>query len=263
MRSYDWNVKLNEIARAEPDTTLRRVLLALVSKKAEAQAKRIVIRALKNIDSLKVQERTFCSLISDYNISIEETLALDALQRDTLRVLKLLDDFLFSGNRDKHPIKVERIGEWIEVLHSKFPPEDWTSQHSLGSACAYLARMVPIVDQRTILSIANSSDNQRRDFALGMIVPHIPAITTDLLNEIASKRLVEMYVTGKIEPHPSPGDIATEKFISETVLPYAESIGEDAWERRSIEQVLLDAGRRHDRRYHAPWSPTARTNNAR
>jgi hypothetical protein len=41
----------------------------------------------------------------------------------------------------------------------------------------------------------------------------------------------------------------------ETVLPYAQSMTNDRWQREALERILLDAGRRHDRRYSPPWLP--------
>jgi len=110
-----------------------------------------------------------------------------------------------------------------------------------------------IADQRAVIKTANQSGNPASEFVLGLVVPRISGLTTDDLTSHAGHRLLELYVKGKIEPFPSPGDIATERFVTETVLPYAQSMSDDRWEREAVERILLEAGRRHDRRYSPPW----------
>lgn len=85
---------------------------------------------------------------------------------------------------------------------------------------------------------------------LGLIVPRLSGISTDDLTAVASRRLLELYILDRIEPFPSPGEIATERFVTDIVLPHATN---NNWEREAVERILLDAGRRHDRRYRAPW----------
>lgn len=172
---------------------------------------------------------------------------------DTRDLLQLLGNFFSTLFDRRTPVKVERIEEWVDILQKEFSPDEWADDFSLGWACGYLARTTQRESLSKILCLVNDPHSPGRDFVLGLIVPRIPGITTDSLTVITSQRLVELYVTGRIEPFPSPGEIATERFITEIVLPYARSIDDDHWKREALERILLDAGQRHDRRYRAPW----------
>ncbi|WP_375157544.1 SIR2 family protein [Bradyrhizobium sp. RDT46] len=255
-RDADWRLGLKETAKGERNTALRRILLALASSPKSAGAKSIVVDVLKKPDFASEAELNFCSLATDYEFELEEPLVLAALGKNVRRVLKILNDLFLGGIHEKIELKIERALDWIAIIHSEFREDEWLTDGPLSFVCRHLARATPISDHQTLISMANDPKDHRRDFILSMILLHIVGVTTDQLNKPAALRLLEMYVKGKMEPVPSPGEVATENFIAEIVLPYAEAIGSDPWERSAVEQILLDAGRRHDRRYQAPWFST-------
>jgi hypothetical protein len=197
--------------------------------------------------------RLFCHLADDLTIELDEERALRSLKRDARNTLSLLGDMFFATNYDRRPIKIHNIAEWINVLDKAFQREEWMKAQSLLSICGYLANAMQITERKMVLDCANDSKNPASDFVLGLIVPRVPGVTTDDLTSAAATRLLDLYVKGQIDFFPSPGEIATERFLTETVLPYAQSMSDDRWEREAIERTLLDAGRRHDRRYSPPW----------
>jgi hypothetical protein len=255
-RDGGWSNAVARIARTESDLALRRILRALIPSKTGGSIHRIISRVLKDAKSLAPIEREFFQPLDQFEIKIDEGEVLDALRRDARGVLRLLGDFLFQPSSDRDPIEIKQIQDWIDILHKQFSPDEWVNENSLGTVCGYLAKAMQNKDRKTILLWANQRENPARDFVLGLIVPRISGVTTDQLTAAAAHRMIELYVKGQIESFPSPGEIATERFVTEFVLPYARSMNDDRWEREAVERILFDAGRRHDRRYNPPWQLT-------
>lgn len=252
-RNKDWSDTIARMARTESDLALRRVLRALIPSKTHAPAHRIVSRALKGTKSLTLVEREFFHLIDQIDIDLDEVQVLDALRRDAREVLNLLGQ-IFS-HHSRYPIDVRRIQDWIDILYKEYASGEWADEYSLLLVCGYLARAMRGETRSKTLFWANEPENPARDFVLGLIIPRISGVTTDDLTAVAAHRLLELYIKGQIEPFPSPGEIATERFIMEIVMPFAQSMSDDHWEREALERILRDAGRLHDRRYRAPWLP--------
>ncbi|RZN12995.1 SIR2 family protein [Bradyrhizobium sp. Leo121] len=253
-RNQDWRTAITDHSRIEKNASVARVLRLLLSPtRASAVFKKILLKAPKPGAALTSIERALCTMADHYVIDVDETEILESLKSNTHSTLGLLADAFFKYSFDKLPIKITRLHDWITLLHSHFSIEEWPNDFSLGAACSYLARAMPISDHVQIIRWANDRKSSIRDFVLGLIVPRMMGITTDDLTPSSGKRLLDLYVNGHLEPHPSPGEIATEQFIAELVLPYAQSIKDDPRERQAIQQVLTDAGRRHDRRYAPPW----------
>jgi hypothetical protein len=221
--------------------------------KAGAALKKMILKASKSGTALKPLERALCTMAEHYTIDIDETEILEALKLDARKTLEILRDAFFKSSYDELPIKLIRPHNWIIILQGQFPLEDWPHDFALGAICNYLARAMPLSDHAQVVRWANDRKSSIGDFVLGLIVPRMTGITTDDLSPDSAKRLLELYITGHLEPYPSPGEIATERFIVEVVLPYAESINDDPWERQAVQQILTDAGSRHDRRYATPW----------
>ena len=165
----------------------------------------------------------------------------------------LLYNLFNKPSYGRHPIEVRKIQDWVDILHREFPATEWIRDHSVLPLCEYLANVIQSDAKQQILSWANEPKNLVRDFVLGLIFLHIPGVTTNDLTPAAAHRLLELYVKGLINYFPSPGQVSTERFMNEIVLPYAQSMSDDPLQRSAIERILVDAGRRHDRRYSAPW----------
>jgi hypothetical protein len=230
-RDKDWRSNLARIARTEKDLPLRRVLSALVPSRTNVSVRQIIARALKDVKLLAPVEREFCHLTYQFNIEVNEGQVLAALQRDPRNVLRLLGDMFFKPSHARYPIEIRRIQVWIDVLYKEFSPGEWIDEHSLLLVCRYLAKATQREAHTKILLWANQPKNPARDFVLGLIVPHISGVTTDDLTPAAAQRLLELYIKEQIEQFPSPGTVATERFVTETVLPYAQSMSDDGWER--------------------------------
>lgn len=253
-RDPDWRTAIAHRAKAEKDVSIRSVLQALSSTKSNVVAKQIFLKALRRNATLTAVEREFCTLLDQYRMELDETQILDALNRNARPTLNLLSNIISRSSHQRLPIKVTQIQEWITLLHKNFTIEEWLTEFSLTVVCSYLARAVPISEHKKILQWANDPETPIRDLVLGLIIPRITGFTTDDLSPESASRLLELYVKGRLEPSPSPGEIATERFITEIVLPYAKSIENDRWEREAIEFILEEAGRRHDRRYYSSWT---------
>ena len=79
-------------------------------------------------------------------------------------------------------------------------------------------------------------------------------VTTDNLTAEAGERLLSSYLSLDYDCDrlPTPGSIATERYIREVVMPYANNylkpnIIED------LERIVMEAGARHGVRYHLPY----------
>jgi hypothetical protein len=252
-RDCAWSDALTEFSISEKNRALKRVVRALATNGGGNSAAKIFARALDGVESLTPVERLFCSLAGDLTIELDEERVLRSLKRDARNTLRLFGDLFFTASHDQRPIKIHDASEWISVLVKAFRHEEWMKNTSLLSVCDYLANAMQVSEHKSVLDCANDSKNPASDFVLGLIVPRVPGVTTDDLTSAAASRLLDLYVKGQIDFFPSPGEIATERFLTETVLPYAQSMSDDRQEREAIERTLLDAGRRHDRRYSPPW----------
>jgi hypothetical protein len=75
-------------------------------------------------------------------------------------------------------------------------------------------------------------------------------VTTDNLTAEAGERLLSSYLSldYDCDPLPNPGSLATERYIRETVLPYAnDHLAPEMVE--DMERILMEAGNRHDIKY--------------
>jgi hypothetical protein len=107
-----------------------------------------------------------------------------------------------------------------------------------------------------LISRANDPKDRERQTILGRIIYRISPmlITVNDLTAESGEMMLREYVTNQDLgfPVPSPGLIATEKYIEEIVLPSIEQFKEGKRHIERIKQILLDAGKRHGRRYRAP-----------
>jgi hypothetical protein len=253
----DWSTALREEAGSDPDPTLRGVLHVIDPRSDSSIAREFVTRALRNAPKVTVIEQEAIDVLSDSDIVLVEDAVLKAVARHGVAACYLLDSF-FTGRRwDGQPVfEVERIEDWIAAIR-KAIDSDSRERHwplPLIHLIRYLAEASTDRALRRVLRSANAPTDPDRDFVLAHIVTRMSTITSDDLTPSTGQRLVELYCREGQEFGTSPGRIATERFVSQVVLPYAETVKGDSRSRRAIEQILEDAGQRHGRRYRPPWS---------
>jgi hypothetical protein len=150
----------------------------------------------------------------------------------------------------------KRVNGWIDLLQAIFGKRPSEVVARLNGA-RFFAQELSRVGLNQTLARANDPDDVARDFLLSEIVWRMPGVSADQLEPEAAERMLQLYVGSSFVRFESPGEIASEKFIIETVLPFARSIADKPEARAKIEEILSSAGRRHDRRYWVPWSSSA------
>jgi hypothetical protein len=197
-------------------------------------------------------EREVIHEISDDLLSIEEDAVLSALRKHGHAALDVLKDLFLWVRQGGIAVSAEHADDWIDILREIFPRSEW-AEGGNDSVCSYLASIFSDSGRDRILARANDPNDPARDFVLAQFARRMSTISTDDLTPEAAKRLLDLYLDGELDPYPSPGGIATEPFVAQVILPLAETIGPEPYRRESMERILEEAGRRHDRRYLPPW----------
>lgn len=123
----------------------------------------------------------------------------------------------------------------------------------IDSAATFVAEHLCREARDRVIARANDPSDPLSTFILVQIVRRMHTVTTDSLTAEAGRRLLNSFLSEEYDgdPVPTPGSIATERYIKEIVLPYAEDqlqphmVGD-------VERILMEAGARHGMRYRLP-----------
>jgi hypothetical protein len=228
---------------------MRRVL-RVIDPFGPPRAKEQFVRSLlKRGKPISELEEAIISVISGDEFVVDEDAILNSFTLNGVEAIKIVADLFFRFGRSQVAVTEENLDRWIRVLCPLASPE---SAH-ISWICTYLADAFADKGRQHLLDRANDAADLERDFILGQFIIRMPTVTIDDLTKVARDRLFDLYLDGDIEPWPSPGHIATERFVLEDVLSRAELVSSDKFHRDAIVTILDEAGHRHDRRYFAPW----------
>lgn len=235
----DWRDAVRRGLKTESQP-LRRVLRLLDSKERQiAKVRRYLGGRLEKIEALTIWDVWLADEISDREIELKEDKVLDALGRDAEKTCRLLS---YTS------CVLTRVDNWIEVAMRLF--KEGPESYAFGSVSRHIAVSAMGSARDRILAIANNPNSAGSDLVLSQIVPNMPTVTTDDLTSEAGLRLLRAYCSSEeLSLIPSPGSIATERFIQEVVYPFESLHATTDLSRRRIEVLLEHAGQRHDRRY--------------
>jgi hypothetical protein len=255
-RGADWSTTLREAARSDHDPSLRNVLLAIDPGSERSVAQKFLESALRSAPSLATIEREAIDVLAGAGVALDEDLVLKSIARHGPMIFELLDSFWTKPSNTPSRLLIKRIDDWVNILSKIAASDVLETEVSLPvvHAIEYVAESLTDEASRRLLDRVNAPSDPDQNFILARIVWLMPNITTDDLTSQAAHRLVELYCRQGREMWRSPGRIATERFVTQVVLPYAETLEDDAPARAAIESILRDAGRRHGRRYKPPWS---------
>jgi hypothetical protein len=155
---------------------------------------------------------------------------------------KVVEPFLSRFFTGTAPLAVTMIDRWIAMLRRLEDSE-------AHNACLYVAGALSQTARDRLLHRANDAADLDRDFLLQELAPHVPHITTDALTDSTGMHLLELYFRNSTLPWGTPGEISTERFIEQVVLPYARERNHDEKFLAGLNRLLAAAGDRHDRRY--------------
>jgi hypothetical protein len=253
MLDVEWAGAIGRAAKSSRSRRLREIL-RLLSPSASARQKTNFVRRLVNAaPSISSLDEAVLKSLSESPLALSEEFVLTALKKKGRAMLKILDVLIDTFAEKNIRISKRRVDEWIDVIAALFPEPKWEMGDSWDIA-SFLSAELLVLGRGRVLSRVNDVNDQARDFLLTNVVPRMGTITTDDLNAAACERLLEVYLNTDDAGYfgSSPGKIATEEFIVDKILPRA-NVTRGARRRRCIQTILEDAGRRHDRRYWAPW----------
>lgn len=247
-RDRRWARAIEEAAVSNKDVRCRRCMKVLRPKASSFAKERFIYYALNNVHRLNdIELGTLFEIKNDDDFVIDEEPILRSLEKNGRQAIRIIAEF-FNTFQNRISLSIFNIDRWVDVInqHSDTDaPDSWI--------CSYLALAYADSGRMQLLRRANNASDPASNFVLGHIIPRMSTVTTDDLTSEATIRLLSLYVDGELEPWPSPGNIASERFISDFVLPMANEVSSDRYRRESIETILHEAGERHDRRYFAPW----------
>jgi hypothetical protein len=244
---FKWSRVVAEMAKTHPDAVVRRVLRVVDPWSSSAAKERFVIRALRRPLALTAIERAVLSEIYEDGFTIGEIMCCYRSRTMDWNALRLISNLFFSQIDRRVEISVSRIDRWIDVLSELRIASN--QEAFLSWICQHLASAFADEGRDQVLRRANDPEDGARDFVLGEIVVRMSTVTTDDLTKESADRLMTLYLDGDLEPWPSPGNIATERFVAEVVLPLARQRSLSGIRRIGLETILQEAGERHDRRY--------------
>lgn len=248
-RDWRWSDAAKLMAKNHPNPHMRRAL-RVVDPFGLPRAKEQFVRSLlKRVKSISELERAVVSVISGDDFAVDEDAILNSLTLNGAEVVEIVAELFFRFGRSNVVVSEKNLDRWIHMLCPLASPESV----NISWICTYLADAFADRGRQHLLDRANDTADSERDFILGYLILRMPTVTVDDLTEVARNRLFDLYIDGDLEPWPSPGHIATERFVLEDVLRRAELVGSDKFHRDAIEIILDEAGQRHDRRYFAPW----------
>ena len=252
-RDHGWSLALQDTARNEPDPTLRRVLHVIEPGADATLVQKFMEHVLVAAPSLVPLEQQAIDILADTGLALNEDIVLKALNWQGSIIVEILDPFWHTPPTVAPPFAVHCIDNWVAALTKIAQPSPMETGLSVVRLIEYLAAAVTDEASRRLLERANAPNDPERDFILGKIVWLMSTLTSDDLTMAAAKRMVELYCRQGGSLTRSPARIATERFVTQVVLPYAGTLEDAPTAKAAIERILREAGRRHGRRYKAPW----------
>lgn len=254
-RDSRWSAELAKASKSTKNDSLRRALRILLPGIPDASKEGFVYHSLKHVTRLSPIERAALHEIHDDDFSLQEEPILQSLERNGRKTLGVISEFFNVHGKRRISVSRNNIDKWIDLLS----PHAASGNVDVSWICSYLALRFSDFGREHILRRANDCDDAGQDFVLGYLVLRMSTVTTDDLIPAAANRLLSLYLDGKLDYWPTPGNIATERFVAEVVLPAANDIAPDRYTRENVELILKEAGERLDRRYFAPWQLEAST----
>jgi hypothetical protein len=145
---------------------------------------------------------------------------------------------------------VTQADAWIAFLYAiKVSCSDTSA---IDQAATFVAENLAREARNRIIIRANDPSDPQSTFILVQLVRRMQTVTTDNLTGKAGQRLLSSFLNGEYDgdPLPTPGSIATERYIREVVMPYAIHLEPNMME--NMERILIEAGARHGMRYQLP-----------
>ena len=246
-----WSAVVARRARDERNKTLRPILAALVPGQRARVLRRRVQQLLSRGSPPSDIDRALFEVFDDIDLYVlfSEDDVLIAFATYGASVWTIFDLFLNGSNTSrKGSFIVRRVDKWIDCLYAiKVANSDPFSVEKMAS---FVAKNLSKMARERVLERANDSTDLLSTFILIQLVRRMDTVTTDDLTGDAGRRLVSAFFSAEYDgdPFPTLGAIATERFIRETLLPYARC-HPAAEMLEDIERTLIDAGRRHGIRY--------------
>jgi hypothetical protein len=257
-RDQEWSRVFNRVAKVHRSKVVRQVLRVTASNPSSRVVSHFVKHAFRNPAALAPLEWAVMEELGEKGIRLDEKLVLNSFQKYGEKALALLDQFGWGDVKQILKLSNSMIDSWIDVLRVIFEKKTTEIVARLNGA-RYFAEELSRCGRTRTLARANDAVDPGRDFLLSEIVWRMPGVSSDDLTPESAERMLRLYIKHDRIPFESPGDIATERFVNNSVLPFAKSIAGNASNRRKIEEILSSAGRRHDRRYWAPWNAAPTT----
>ena len=246
-----WCDAIRQRSRSEKNKSAKRVMDALVPGKArhviKRQVRHLLARGVAPSGLDKMLFETFDDL--DPGMLFSEDEVLIAFRDHGPIIWETVGVFLGSFETWRTArFVVSCADEWIQFLHS-IASEDPASI-SVDRLATFISAHVSSIARERVLSRANDPTDPLSNFVLVHLVCRMCTVTTDSLTDEAGQRLLHAFLRSEfdVDPFANPGTIATERYISETVIPYVrDDLDTDKLE--NLERILIDAGNRHGVRY--------------
>ena len=253
--SPEWLEEIRRLGRVHRSRAVRRVMTLLSQGLPTRGINKFIEDAFQKLRQLSPLEWSIVGTFDQGKIKLREKIILDSFRSNGGKALKLFD--AISNGVGGRPLRVsgKMVDSWIDVLRAMFAKERLGIVARVNGA-RYFAQEFSRVGKDRTLERANDPDDFARSFLLSEIIWRMPGVSTDQLTAEAAERMLRLYLSNSSFDFESPGEIATEKFILEAVLPLAKSVVDYPSMKNKIENILSNAGRKHDRRYWPPWNPT-------
>lgn len=252
--SPTWRDPIVRALESEHDEFLRRAFRLALAK----NHKDIVSEVLREFQSGATFDDRHLNLIamfepSDWQTNANEIISL--FRSDNAHLVHALgDELMLTRNAALRALTNSEIDQLLDRVLKWQKHRDLTDGWWARDRILYiLSKLLDVAGSKYLLARANDAKDPHRKIILGHVLPRVSStlITTNDLTEESCRIMLKDYVANSRADliSNSPGAIATETFIEQIVLPAAAQYRGRKKQLQRLENILIQAGERHGRRY--------------